>query len=253
MDDCCAVCAEPLEWVAYGPCLHREVCSTCVPRLRFICDDRLCCICKTECNLVFATKLNFFEMLPSLASHLAMIPVVVQTILPMPNKDAKVNDVVPFNCSKEKIAIINCSSPTYIWLSVTLLGSFWERHWRMSSISKVHFAIIFFCSLSPEMKLELFKVICSDSDSWPQVVALDVDLPVKQAFHILHEQCFSMTDIIDEHFRFANLDELTYSLRFVDLDKLISRCGSSSCLHSDLEGVEVVAHLNLNLKWCSFQ
>ena len=32
------------------------------------------------------------------------------------------------------------------------------------------------------------KITNSDSDSWPQVVALDVDLPVKQAFHILHEQ-----------------------------------------------------------------
>ncbi|ESW35216.1 hypothetical protein PHAVU_001G216400 [Phaseolus vulgaris] len=73
MDDCCAVCAEPLEWVAYGPCLHREVCSTCVARLRFICDDRRCCICKTECNLVFVTKalgdytkvINDFAALPS--------------------------------------------------------------------------------------------------------------------------------------------------------------------------------------------
>ncbi|TKY61669.1 E3 ubiquitin-protein ligase hel2 [Spatholobus suberectus] len=73
MDDCCAVCAEPLEWVAYGPCLHREVCSTCVARLRFICDDRRCCICKTECNLVSVTKalgdytrmVNDFSTLPS--------------------------------------------------------------------------------------------------------------------------------------------------------------------------------------------
>lgn len=72
MDDCCAVCAEPLEWVAYGPCLHREVCSTCVARLRFICDDRRCCICKTDCNLVFVTKalgdytrmINDFSSLP---------------------------------------------------------------------------------------------------------------------------------------------------------------------------------------------
>ncbi|CAK8544445.1 unnamed protein product [Lathyrus sativus] len=73
MDDCCAVCAEPLEWVAYGPCLHREVCSTCVARLRFICDDRRCCICKTDCNLIFVTKalgdytrvINDFASLPS--------------------------------------------------------------------------------------------------------------------------------------------------------------------------------------------
>ncbi|KAL8158923.1 hypothetical protein V2J09_000460 [Rumex salicifolius] len=56
MDDCCAVCAEPLEWVAYGPCAHRDVCSTCVVRLRNVCGDRRCCICKTDCSSVFVTK-----------------------------------------------------------------------------------------------------------------------------------------------------------------------------------------------------
>ncbi|KAF8387697.1 hypothetical protein HHK36_026351 [Tetracentron sinense] len=73
MDDSCAVCAEALEWVAYGPCGHREVCSTCVARLRFICDDRRCCLCKTECNIVFVTKalgdytriINDFSVFPS--------------------------------------------------------------------------------------------------------------------------------------------------------------------------------------------
>ncbi|WOL00267.1 hypothetical protein Cni_G08980 [Canna indica] len=56
MDDSCAVCTEALEWVAYGPCGHREVCSTCVIRLRFIMGDRCCCICKTECPVIFVTK-----------------------------------------------------------------------------------------------------------------------------------------------------------------------------------------------------
>ncbi|CAH9132551.1 unnamed protein product [Cuscuta epithymum] len=56
MDDSCAVCAENLEWVAYGACGHKEVCSTCVARLRFICDDRRCCICKTDNSVVFVTK-----------------------------------------------------------------------------------------------------------------------------------------------------------------------------------------------------
>lgn len=56
MDDSCAVCAETLEWVAYGACGHKDVCSTCVARLRFICNDRRCCICKTEANVVFVTK-----------------------------------------------------------------------------------------------------------------------------------------------------------------------------------------------------
>ncbi|KDP28319.1 hypothetical protein JCGZ_14090 [Jatropha curcas] len=73
MDDSCAVCAETLEWVAYGACGHREVCSTCVVRLRFICSDRRCCICKTESHVIFVTKalgdytrmVNDFAVFPS--------------------------------------------------------------------------------------------------------------------------------------------------------------------------------------------
>ncbi|KAK8650632.1 hypothetical protein V6N13_140264 [Hibiscus sabdariffa] len=56
MDDSCAVCAGNLEWVAYGACGHQDVCSTCIVRLRFICNDRRCCICKAESNVVFVTK-----------------------------------------------------------------------------------------------------------------------------------------------------------------------------------------------------
>jgi hypothetical protein len=58
MDDSCAVCADTLEWVAYGPCGHREVCSTCVVRLRFVMDDKHCCICKTLCPSVLVTKVR---------------------------------------------------------------------------------------------------------------------------------------------------------------------------------------------------
>ncbi|XP_057963110.1 uncharacterized protein LOC131154393 isoform X2 [Malania oleifera] len=58
MDDTCAVCAETLEWVSYGTCGHREVCSTCVARLRFICEDHRCCLCKSESNIIFVTKVR---------------------------------------------------------------------------------------------------------------------------------------------------------------------------------------------------
>ncbi|CAM6094950.1 unnamed protein product [Calypogeia fissa] len=56
MEDCCAVCAEPLEWVGYGPCGHREVCFTCIARLRFVLNDKHCCICKQLCPTVYVTK-----------------------------------------------------------------------------------------------------------------------------------------------------------------------------------------------------
>jgi hypothetical protein len=58
MDEACAVCAEPLEWVAYGTCGHREVCSACVARLRFVLRDQRCCLCMTHCPAVFATKVS---------------------------------------------------------------------------------------------------------------------------------------------------------------------------------------------------
>ncbi|CAN1223299.1 hypothetical protein LINPERPRIM_LOCUS2039 [Linum perenne] len=35
--------------VAYGVCGHREVCSTCVVRLRFICQDRRCSTVQGKC------------------------------------------------------------------------------------------------------------------------------------------------------------------------------------------------------------
>ncbi|AQL09127.1 Putative RING zinc finger domain superfamily protein [Zea mays] len=56
MEDFCAVCADTMDWVAYGLCGHREVCSTCVARLRLVMDDKRCCICKTVCPSVFVTK-----------------------------------------------------------------------------------------------------------------------------------------------------------------------------------------------------
>ncbi|CAI9104863.1 OLC1v1003646C1 [Oldenlandia corymbosa var. corymbosa] len=72
-DDYCAVCADTLEWVAYGACGHKDVCSTCVARLRFICGDSCCCICKTRSDVVFVTKalgdytntISDFSILPS--------------------------------------------------------------------------------------------------------------------------------------------------------------------------------------------
>lgn len=32
----CCICADPLEWTAYGVCNHKETCSKCVARWRFV-------------------------------------------------------------------------------------------------------------------------------------------------------------------------------------------------------------------------
>lgn len=56
MEDCCAVCAEPLEWVAYGKCGHKDACSKCVARLRFVLKDDRCVICQQSLQVVFVTK-----------------------------------------------------------------------------------------------------------------------------------------------------------------------------------------------------
>ena len=50
------VCAEPLIWLAYASCGHREVCSKCVARLRFVMQDRRCVICQQQCPAVVVTR-----------------------------------------------------------------------------------------------------------------------------------------------------------------------------------------------------
>uniref|UniRef100_A0A0E0LNK3 RING-type domain-containing protein n=1 Tax=Oryza punctata TaxID=4537 RepID=A0A0E0LNK3_ORYPU len=52
----CAVCTEPLEWVAIGPCGHRVVCSSCMVRIRFVYKDTLCCLCRTPCPKVVVVR-----------------------------------------------------------------------------------------------------------------------------------------------------------------------------------------------------
>ena len=56
VDDCCLVCAEPLEWTAFGACGHKEVCSRCVARMRFVLKDNGCVLCRQEIKEVFFTK-----------------------------------------------------------------------------------------------------------------------------------------------------------------------------------------------------
>jgi hypothetical protein len=56
MEDCCAVCAEPLEWTAYGPCGHKDACSKCVTRLRFALDDTRCVICQQQSPAVVVAR-----------------------------------------------------------------------------------------------------------------------------------------------------------------------------------------------------
>jgi hypothetical protein len=52
----CAVCMEPMEWVAVTPCGHREVCVRCAARIRFFHSDRRCCICRSHCATVVVTR-----------------------------------------------------------------------------------------------------------------------------------------------------------------------------------------------------
>ncbi|XP_074311779.1 uncharacterized protein LOC141647473 [Silene latifolia] len=69
----CVVCAETVNWVAYGDCGHLDVCAICIARLRFVCADRHCCICKSLSPFVFVTKalgsltrvINDFSVLPA--------------------------------------------------------------------------------------------------------------------------------------------------------------------------------------------
>ncbi|KAK9814997.1 hypothetical protein WJX73_004339 [Symbiochloris irregularis] len=67
MEDCCVVCAEPLEWLAYASCGHREACSKCVARLRFVMQDKRCVICQQQSPGVVVTRNlgSFTQILPA--------------------------------------------------------------------------------------------------------------------------------------------------------------------------------------------
>ena len=52
----CIVCAETLDFTAYGPCGHKDTCSRCVIRLRTVLKDDRCVYCQQPCNCVFVTR-----------------------------------------------------------------------------------------------------------------------------------------------------------------------------------------------------
>ena len=57
-EDLCIACAEPLDWTAFGPCGHKDACSRCVSRLRFLLEDKKCMMCKQENLQLYFTRFN---------------------------------------------------------------------------------------------------------------------------------------------------------------------------------------------------
>eukprot|EP00890_Picochlorum_soloecismus_P004624 jgi/Picsp_1/5162/NSC_02525-R1_protein len=56
MSDHCIVCADTLEFTAYGPCGHKDTCSKCVMRLRTVLNDDRCVYCQQPAQRVFVTR-----------------------------------------------------------------------------------------------------------------------------------------------------------------------------------------------------
>jgi hypothetical protein len=59
----CILCFNDKRQFALGKCNHKNVCHTCILRLRFIMKDKKCPICKTECEelLIAETSTLTFE------------------------------------------------------------------------------------------------------------------------------------------------------------------------------------------------
>ena len=54
--DVCIVCAEPLQYTAFGECGHKDACSRCVVRLRAVLKDDRCLYCQQRLEKVFVTR-----------------------------------------------------------------------------------------------------------------------------------------------------------------------------------------------------
>ncbi|KAI8465214.1 MAG: hypothetical protein J3K34DRAFT_525573 [Monoraphidium minutum] len=55
-EDHCVICADTLEWTGFGACGHKEACSRCVARLRFVLEDKRCMYCHAPQGEVFFTR-----------------------------------------------------------------------------------------------------------------------------------------------------------------------------------------------------
>jgi hypothetical protein len=55
-EDLCLVCTDSLDFTGVGPCGHKECCSRCVARLRFVLEDTHCILCKQDVPAVFFTR-----------------------------------------------------------------------------------------------------------------------------------------------------------------------------------------------------
>uniref|UniRef100_H2ZR44 Uncharacterized protein n=1 Tax=Ciona savignyi TaxID=51511 RepID=H2ZR44_CIOSA len=53
--NCCTVCLESMEIFAFGPCFH-PVCYSCSTKLRVLCDEKLCHICRSHLPEIVFTK-----------------------------------------------------------------------------------------------------------------------------------------------------------------------------------------------------
>jgi hypothetical protein len=81
MEDICIVCAEPLQFTAYGGCSHKDACSKCVSRLRSVLKDPRCLYCQVPADAVVVTRFmgGYTETVPS--DEFETLPVGVGVLL----------------------------------------------------------------------------------------------------------------------------------------------------------------------------
>jgi E3 ubiquitin-protein ligase ZNF598 len=67
VEDSCVICADPLHFTGIGPCGHKEVCSRCVTRLRFVMQSKKCALCQQDAPNVFFTQFmgDFTSKIPA--------------------------------------------------------------------------------------------------------------------------------------------------------------------------------------------
>jgi hypothetical protein len=81
MEDICIVCAEPLQYTAYGGCGHKDACSKCVSRLRSVLKDPRCLYCQVPAEAVVVTRFmgGYTETVPP--DEFETLPVGVGALL----------------------------------------------------------------------------------------------------------------------------------------------------------------------------
>lgn len=117
------MCAEPLQFCAFGPCHHQDVCSACVARMRLVQKNMGCAICRKPCPQVFVTR--YLDSHTRRVTDTAWEEMQVRACACGPSDCSVADTRVRRQCADELCGVVWLSA-TIVLDSFAVVGQCWE-------------------------------------------------------------------------------------------------------------------------------